>query len=269
MNNNNDLVAEIKSIELEDPTAIVLAGMLTENTGTHMLDSGGAYGRNWERNQGLSVESFIQAPKASIDKYGGVTIDLFHFLKDRIEFMPEIQAEFDEWANNDKNKDDGWYSLMIEWCDDHKIINGAYNVRGFNSYNDDCALSQTIQGDFFEYDNDTYLILQIHGGCDVRGGYTAPKIFSVYNEPYTIFDWNSYTIQSIGREGSTVSIDVRHGEVIDMEGNYIGSPYSCDADRDPLIEWLDFDKLEWDKDKGTFKAPDGNGWIEVIAPESY
>lgn len=25
--------------------------MLTENTGRHMLDSGGAYGRNWERNQ--------------------------------------------------------------------------------------------------------------------------------------------------------------------------------------------------------------------------
>ena len=25
--------------------------MLTENTGKHMLDSGGAYGRHWERNQ--------------------------------------------------------------------------------------------------------------------------------------------------------------------------------------------------------------------------
>ena len=25
--------------------------MLQENTGRHMLDSGGAYGRHWERNQ--------------------------------------------------------------------------------------------------------------------------------------------------------------------------------------------------------------------------
>ena len=256
-----------KEITLTDK---VLADMLTENTGTHMLDSGGAYGRNWEKNQGLTVDAFMEAPEASIDKYGCINIDLFHFLKDRIEFMPEIQAEFDEWVNNDKNKDDGWYSLMTEWCDDHKIVNGAYEVRGFNSYNDECLLSQTIQGDFFEYDNTTYLMLQIHGGCDVRGGYTAPKIFSVYDEPYSLFDWNTYTIQSVGREADTVYVDVRHGDASDMEGNYIGTPYSSkDDERDPLMDWLAFDKLEWDEDKGTFKAPDGDGWIEVIAPECY
>lgn len=32
-------------------TERVLIAMLTENTGRHMLDSGGAYGRNWERNR--------------------------------------------------------------------------------------------------------------------------------------------------------------------------------------------------------------------------
>ena len=32
--------------------------MLTENTGVHMLDSGGAYGRNWERNQVKTIEDF-------------------------------------------------------------------------------------------------------------------------------------------------------------------------------------------------------------------
>lgn len=32
--------------------------MITENTGTHMLDSGGDSGRNWQRNQGKSIDDF-------------------------------------------------------------------------------------------------------------------------------------------------------------------------------------------------------------------
>jgi hypothetical protein len=269
MNNNNDLVAEIKAIELQDPTAIVLAGMLTENTGRAMMDSGDAYGRNWERNQGLTVESFIQAPKISVDKYGCVDIDLFHYLKERIEFMPHIQEAFDEFASLEENKDENWYTVMSDWCEKFPSDYG-----GFNSYNHDCYLSQTIQGDFFTYnDGDTYLILQIHGGADVRGGYTAPKIFSVYNEPHIIFDWDSYTIQSVERNGEHISIDVRDGDVINNStGDYIGGGYSIrkdDPDRDPLMDCLDSDKLDWDEDRQTFKCPDGDGWLEYIEPMSY
>lgn len=32
----------------------LICEMLTENTGKHFLDSGGANGRNWQRNQGLT-----------------------------------------------------------------------------------------------------------------------------------------------------------------------------------------------------------------------
>jgi hypothetical protein len=41
----------------------VIASMMTENTGTHFLDSGGAYGRNWQRNQGLTVGATVDALK--------------------------------------------------------------------------------------------------------------------------------------------------------------------------------------------------------------
>ncbi len=37
-------------------TASVLAGMLREDTGKSLLDSGGAYGRNYERNQKRAFE---------------------------------------------------------------------------------------------------------------------------------------------------------------------------------------------------------------------
>ena len=41
----------------EGKTADVIISMLKENTGAHFLDSGGAYGRNWERNQARDFES--------------------------------------------------------------------------------------------------------------------------------------------------------------------------------------------------------------------
>ena len=39
-------------------TKEVIYQMLIESTGQHMLDSGGAYGRHWERNQKMSLEDF-------------------------------------------------------------------------------------------------------------------------------------------------------------------------------------------------------------------
>ena len=48
----------------------------------------------------------------------------------------------------------------------------------WNTYNDSIQLlSQVLQGSFVKiYDKD-YIILQIHNGCDVRGGYTHAKMF--------------------------------------------------------------------------------------------
>ena len=40
-------------------------------------------------------------------------------------------------------------------------------------------LSQNIQYHIFEYEGDYYIALQIHGGCDIRGGYTEPRIFKI------------------------------------------------------------------------------------------
>ena len=52
-------------------TKEIIYGMLIENTGTHFLDSGGAYGRAWERNQGKTIKGTVL--KLSIQgmvKYG-------------------------------------------------------------------------------------------------------------------------------------------------------------------------------------------------------
>lgn len=246
-----------KEITLTDK---ILAEMLTENTGRHMMDSGDAYGRNWERNQGRDVQSFIDAPEVNVTEWG-IELDLFHYLRNRLEFAPDVQEHFDAFCDR---KDDDWYALMEEWCELYPC-----EFSGFNSYNGDCLLSQTIQGNFFEWsDGEIYLMLQIHGGADVRGGYTAPKVFGVsgYDGPYVImYDWDSYIIQSADdRKGEPVCLEFRNGEVYDADGEYLGDGYRWNKkdNDDPRLKW--FDTLEWDEETNSFIAPDGDGHVEFV-----
>ena len=54
---------------------------------------------------------------------------------------------------------------------------GAEFGASFNTYNYASALSQVLQGTYVSINGKDYILLQIHGGCDVRGGYTDAKLF--------------------------------------------------------------------------------------------
>jgi hypothetical protein len=47
-----------------------------------------------------------------------------------------------------------------------------------NTYNEENLLSQTLLFNYFELEKEGYVVLQVHGGCDVRGGYTDPQVFT-------------------------------------------------------------------------------------------
>lgn len=67
-------------------------------------------------------------------------------------------------------------SFMDELADVAGIYGDGEPVQ-INTYNGECLLSQTLQFIYFEYEGDSYVLLQVHGGCDVRGGYTDAKVF--------------------------------------------------------------------------------------------
>ena len=77
-----------------DTTADKLSEMLQENTGRHFLDSGDHYGRNWERNQCIDFESQPEGNVEFWNRKGKLdiipTLSVFHFLKDRLEYNPEL-----------------------------------------------------------------------------------------------------------------------------------------------------------------------------------
>lgn len=86
--------------------------MLTENTGTHMLDSG----RNWQKNQNKTITDFENEPEVSyeIDKDGYTyrTVSTFHFLS-HLE-LDDICMEFNEINTKADNWDSDLFGVSSE-----------------------------------------------------------------------------------------------------------------------------------------------------------
>lgn len=193
----------------DEKTAEVIAGMLKENTGVHMLDSGFANGRHWQQNQD---RDFNSEPATTITARWGleITHNVYHFLCEALEYDPAFDSYFQDWR---ESEDHPWGS----GCEDFvtALRSMGYTLGGdytspdapfftVNTYNGDDLLSQVILYTFFEidfgpYDDfdrnqpepddfiakpGAYVILSIHGGADVRGGYTDPKIFKVGEYPH-------------------------------------------------------------------------------------
>ena len=202
--------------------------MMTQSTGRALLDSGDHYGRNWERNAKKTIEDFISEPECTLEieeRRGklepSVYISLFHYLDKALELDP-ICDEFnlmpcDNWESD-------IYGVSAEgkqFLDDREAtIKGDYS-----SYNGESSLSQVIQYTLVDIDSTEYILLQVHGGCDVRGGYTDAKLFKIIDECY-LYENASFCLF---RGDYRLGIDIRGGELevyncgwsddnIDLEG---------------------------------------------------
>ena len=170
----------------------IIKNMMCENTGRNLLDSGDAYGRHYEENQngimtGPQKVDFWTDGKKETEL--NPIVPLYDFLTYNLEVDGDSERLEDEFYNYIKVNDLDPYSVFdIE--ETIKVI-GEYSGYGdlemINAYNYGSVLSQTIQFITFSdgYDN-IYVCLQIHNGCDVRGGYTLPKIFYVENPEFFI-----------------------------------------------------------------------------------
>ena len=164
-------------------TKQIVYGMLTENTGTHFLDSGGSDGRMWQRNAKKTMQDFENEDEQSYEfdfKYNEIyrTVSVFHYLTNNLEIddicehFNKLQNENDNW-----NADGDFYGVSLEAGNFLNILNNVEIQRSWNTYNGDSDLSQILQGTTLEINGEYYFIIQIHGGADARGGYTHAKMF--------------------------------------------------------------------------------------------
>lgn len=221
--------------------------MLTENTGSHMLDSGGAYGRNWERNAKKTIEDFENEPEAwleinsykrelddgsvKVEHWFDVTISVYHQLCNNL-MLDEVCEEFnalpvDDWAAEDFY---GVSEAGEQWIRDRgfEILDrGSRDGGSFNTYNWSANFTQVLQGSFLELDGNKYVLLQVHGGCDVRGGYTDAKLFRLKDDleghyylldEYACFDLNP---PDADEPDESLYLDWMGQEFVSREGQYV------------------------------------------------
>jgi hypothetical protein len=175
--------------------------MLTENTGTHFLDSGGASNRNWQRNQIKTIKDFQDEPEATLSfDVSGDDIDLdfnvsvFHKLSKVLDEC-KICKDFNSMKVN--NWDSQNYMGVSK--EGEKFLNSfgfskLEDNETWNTYNWDNCFSQVVQGTNLISEcskfGENYVLIQIHQGADVRGGYTDAKLFIISDG----LDFNHYSV---------------------------------------------------------------------------
>lgn len=170
----------------------VIESMLKECTGKHFLDSGDYYGRNWEKNQSIN---FSKIPMFSYDEHG-YTLNVYPFLCAHLS-ITEKSKHFQDVYNElyAKSQDSHFqdvenfsqYLIKNNLCQSDNYITTQQGINEpINTYNGESALSQVLWYVIFYDGQDYFIILMIHNGCDVRGGYTSPKIFQCDAESFIL-----------------------------------------------------------------------------------
>lgn len=165
--------------------------MLKENTGRHFLDSGGTNGRAWQRNQlndegkKKTVKDFENAPSVTHEIWKDeitFTIDVFHYLNNAglsIDYLckkfNDIQLHSNDWDGTGELTE--CYGVSKDACVFLEDNTEVKVISTWNTYNGESNLSQVLQGSDLDINGESYVLFQIHGGADVRGGYTNAKLF--------------------------------------------------------------------------------------------
>lgn len=159
-----------------------LRELFVEKVGHSMLDSGGAYGYQHDANEKnppweKPIITFSLASRGSSETEISVSINTYiHFLTclDITEESEKVRAEYEAFCAEEEQVDDSHFENMTEFS----------KQRANNTYNYDNPMDHVFQYvEFTRMGKDKrpheFVILQLHLGCDVRGGYSKPRVFEL------------------------------------------------------------------------------------------
>ena len=205
-------------------------GMFQEGTGAALCDSGGAYGRHWERNQLRTLADFEAEPEVSWSHHGYFTVSTFHYLVKAAGIeLDDTARAFNELECADWDGDTyGISRAQSDWLAEQ----GFKFHQSWNTYNHESSLSQVLQGTSLQdAAGEHYVLIQLHQGCDVRGGYTDARLFKLIGE-------------CMGGEDVYGVVIREDGETVSVSSTYNGHSLTDDNGND--VEISETDKVELD-----------------------
>ena len=173
------------------------AKLCRQNTGSHICDSGMAYGYHYEKPL-PKIPVSLSVYKNEIS----ATISTPHFLSDAYRYLRSETQKFIRFA---KTQDHGWLGCLDAYAE--KL---GLKIETINTYNEDNDLDQTLQISFL-YSNDIsdpeLIFIQSHNGCDVRGGYTQPVCVEPIGDIVWSFVASFYISDGVDQNGEPLTDD--------------------------------------------------------------
>jgi len=89
-----------------------------------------------------------------------------------------------------------------------------------------------------------YWMVQVHGGCDVRGGYTSPRVYCAYDIPHTMefwldtdnHDWSEAESCLYGDETLIYQTSVDHDDLLKTVRERVGDMLAGES----VESWVEF-----------------------------
>ena len=169
--------------------------ILTEDTGINGLDSGGVNGRGWQRNR--LIDDWNALPTVDVDTCGDdimISYSTFHYLNNFLDITDESERLNNVMKGVMEESGASYYDDMEEFLSFADVGPDPDGYTGIvNTYNYDNIIDHVLQYAIFEVDGESYIILQVHLGADVRGGYSVPQVFALPEPDYFITTQNDVT----------------------------------------------------------------------------
>ena len=224
----------------------ILQDLFTENTGKHFLDSGGTDGRAWQRNQKRDFES---EPEVTIEYWGGkfsdITVNTYHYFKKVLDYDEVCEVVNEYLRENDIHwvgevEDNDLEDFLLSNSDYYSL---EFKSEQWNTYNSDYNTDHVFQGRFLTIDDEAYVLLQLHLGADVRGGYSDVQLFKLEG---LLTGFVEVSLFNNNEEYENISVDIRYYNEISIYNH-----------KDYSDEYVDNDWLEEN-------VREDEGWESVL-----
>ena len=172
-----------------------------ENTGISLCDSGMIYGYEYQkppRSIPISLEFWGNEVIASISTA--------HWLETHCDANDPVavalETELMALAKDPEHERENWFTCVHDWLQTFSDGPRSFTVAGAdyevlpteerdNVYNHENDFSQVFVYELLQDNWDqSYALIHVHTGCDVRGGYSTPVIAKIVDLDY-FYDWTA------------------------------------------------------------------------------